>query len=145
MFKYVIVLSVILAALGGSYYYVKSNNDKMEALIKINATYELNQKTLQGAINKSNETIDTLTQEYANIKKQYEGLEADYSLMRMYGEELPAKFERHDLNDLALAKPELVEKIINSASKDANRCMEILSGASILEGEKNSECPWLFE
>ena len=49
-----------------------------------------------------------------------------------------------DFGKLALSKPGLVENIINNASENAIRCMEIASGAELTEEEKNagsnSEC-----
>lgn len=145
MIKYFVIVAFLVSVVGSAYWYINTTNRRIEALVSENATMAVNQTTMKNAINKNNETIKDMEQDAIENRERYERLEAEFSLFRMYGEELPAKFERHDLNSLALAKPELVEKIINSASKDANRCMEILSGARILEGENNSECPWLFE
>lgn len=54
-----------------------------------------------------------------------------------------------DLNELALAKPKLVEKVINKASENAIRCIEIVTGSPLTEqelavtkrSEANNECP----
>ena len=70
--------------------------------------------------------------------------------------------EREDLSDViynisptdtpfmsAIAKTKAIERITNNGSKNANRCIEIASGAELTEAEKNAtkkseintECP----
>ena len=59
--------------------------------------------------------------------------------------------QRHDLGQLAYNKPGLVVKIINKASDNANRCVEIATGSPLTEDEINAtkksqinaECPRL--
>lgn len=153
MIKYFVIVAFLVSVAGGAYWYINSTNAKMESLIAANATLLVNQETLKTAINTNNETIKEMEKDAIETRERYENLEAEFNLLRMYNGELPAKFERHNLNELALKKPELIEKIINSATKDANRCLELLSGspknakelAAKTENEFNSECPWLFE
>ena len=153
MLKYFIIVAFLVSIFGGAYWYISNTNSKIEALLGENATLAANQETLKSSLNKNNETISEMEKDAIETRERYEKLEADFDLLRMYNAELPAKLERHDLNYLALKKPELVEKIINNATKDANRCLELLSGspkntkelAAKSESEFNSECPWLFE
>ena len=153
MYFIISTLVVLLMMGGGAYYYHRSTQATIEQLIKDNAVQAANVKTLKNAVDTSNNTINTLKNDYTEIRENYEELESEFDLLRMYNKELDAKFEDHDLNALALAKPELVEKIINSATSDAFRCLELLSGApknskelnAKTANEFNSECPWLFE
>lgn len=153
MWKYFIIAAFLVSIIGSAGWYVQHTNKKIEFLIASNATLVVNQTTLKNAINTSNNTIAEMEREREEIVERFEKIEGDFNLYRMYGEELPAKLERHDLNKLALEKPELIEKIINSATKDANCCLELLSGspknakelAAKTGNEFNSECPWLFE
>lgn len=54
-----------------------------------------------------------------------------------------------DLGKLAIAKPKLIQRVINSGTKDALRCIEIISGAELTADEKaatkksqiNEACP----
>ena len=63
------------------------------------------------------------------------------------------RLTEHDLHRLALAKPKLIEEIINKSSVNALRCFEILSGSPLTEREEsakngkefNSECPWIYD
>jgi hypothetical protein len=71
----------------------------------------------------------------------------------MENNELKDKLERHDLELLSFRKPELVERTVNKASDNVNRCFEIMTGSPLTVSEKNaangrefnSECPWLYE
>ena len=62
-----------------------------------------------------------------------------------------ASGKKRDIGDLALNRPSSVERVINRASDNALRCVEIAMGASLTEeeinavtpSEINSECPSL--
>lgn len=62
---------------------------------------------------------------------------------------LKTKFEensagkKRDIGKDAERKPEIIQKIINRASKDAIRCGELLTGAPLRPNETNSQCPEL--
>lgn len=51
-----------------------------------------------------------------------------------------ANGQARDLGELARAKPQIVQGIINRATDDVNRCFEILTGSPVKEGEVNNEC-----
>jgi hypothetical protein len=62
-----------------------------------------------------------------------------------------ASGKKRDIGDLAVNRPESVERVINRASDNALRCVEIAMGAELTEEEINavtpsainSECPSL--
>ena len=62
-----------------------------------------------------------------------------------------ASGKKRDIGDLAVNRPESVERVINRASDNALRCVEIAMGAELTEeeinavtpSEINSECPSL--
>lgn len=49
------------------------------------------------------------------------------------------------LEKTAAKKAQLVENIINKASKERNRCIEIATGDEPVKGETNSVCPQLVK
>lgn len=49
------------------------------------------------------------------------------------------------LDAAAIAHPDMVEKAINKASLERNRCIALITGAAKLKGEKNSVCPQVLE
>jgi len=50
-----------------------------------------------------------------------------------------------DLGNIARAKPNIIQKIVNDGTMNVNRCFEILTGAELKEGEKNNECKDLIK
>lgn len=137
-----IVLAVIL---GGFYWYYNDTQKRMETLRNNNAVLsiaaEQNTKTIEElklAAEKAAEQIRKTNEEFAAIREQKRILED--------------KLGEHDIGYLALNKPELIERLINRGTKNAGRCVELLSGAPLNEVEKNAknanefnrECPWLF-
>ena len=54
--------------------------------------------------------------------------------------------EERDIGKIAIAKPVVIEKVINKASVKAVRCLELASGSPLTKdelNEPNSECPSL--
>ena len=49
-----------------------------------------------------------------------------------------ASGKKRDMGDLAIARSSTVEKIINKASSNATRCVEIATGAPLTEKEENA-------
>ena len=116
--KLILAIIVMIGA-GGGYLYVNK-------LQKDNATLKTNQIKLESAVEDNNKVIE---------KKK---LEKDK-------DDLNKRLGKHDIGNLAENKPGLVEKIINKASKNAQRCVEIASGSPLTEeelnGTPNRECP----
>lgn len=136
----------------GAYFYFTTTQHKMQQLAANVATLEANNEELKTAITTANDTVDYLENSYKEIQNQYNAAQADLQTIRSQNNELKQKLSKHNLGMLAELKPGLVENIVNNASKKANRCFELLSGAPLTEEEKNaknekdfnSECPFLF-
>ena len=87
-------------------------------------------KEILKANNKMNELV-------ANLKKDLDDLDKRFNK------------GKRDVGKLAIEKTKLIEKIINKGSVNAQRCIEIASGAELTEKEKNAtkkseinrECP----
>ena len=73
-----------------------------------------------------------------NINKELENKNAK---LKASEKSLSDKLGRHDIGVLAETKPTLVEKVLNNASVNANRCIEIVSGAELTEKELNATKP----
>lgn len=153
MFSKWIIIGMILATLGGlATTYVIFTQSKIESLTINNAVLEENSKALKVAAEQNAKTVDELVLEQEKVHKEFLALQTEYQIIRSQKAELEARLNKHNLTELALTKPELLEKILNSASKDALRCFEIISGAPLSDKERsaknerefNAECPWLF-
>lgn len=112
------VLIGILFAFGvvGYFYYTTTQNQLIE-LRDLNKAYELKVKTQDEAINSIQESY----------KVQSEALTALTEKNREIAQEMNRYldiFRRHDLSKLAAAKPGLIEKRVNGATKDVFDSLE---------------------
>lgn len=144
------VLVALMSSAAGAYYY--SSQKKIAQLIENNATLEANISTLETANQQNINTIDDLQSSYQKVQEDFSRVQSEFQIIRLQNNELKERLGRHELDALAAAKPGLVEKTVNSASVNAMRCFELMSGAPLNEKERaatterqfNSECPWLF-
>lgn len=89
-------------------------------------------------------------------KKHVKQLEADIILIQKITQDLTDTERKNSqreselaktltkLEKVAKSKPKLVENLINNASKERNRCIELATGATPLKNEKNSVCQQLL-
>ena len=147
MFKLLGITGIILALVSGAFYWYYTSSQ--------NTIATLNQEkaALAVSIDIQNQTINSLEQNYQLANHQLEIVNQDLNTSRQQNRELQERLSRHELGFLAVSRPVLVERTINNATRQVNRCFEILSGSELTERElnaaspraANSECPWLFE
>ena len=129
---------VMLAGAGGGYLYVNK-------LQKDNAVLKTNQIKLETAVQESNQVIEQQTKDLKKIRSTIKQIEEVNAKLQKDRDALNNRLGKHDIGNLAENKPGLVEKIINKASDNAARCMEIASGSPLTEeelnGTPNRECP----
>ena len=129
---------VLLAGAGGGYLYVQK-------LQKDNATLKTNQIKLESAVEDNNKVIEQQIEDINKIRNTLEIVEEEKKKLEKDKDDLNKRLGKHDIGNLAENKPGLVEKIINKASKNAQRCVEIASGSPLTEeelnGTPNRECP----
>jgi chromosome segregation ATPase len=139
-----IMIGVMVAGLAGAGAYVmKLRSD--------NATLKANQIKLESAVTEQKELIE-------NQKKDFEAiLTANKEMNELIGKlktdfaDLDKRFNKknRDVGLLAIERTKSIERITNSASDKANRCIEIASGSPLTEkeinatkkSEINTECP----
>jgi type II secretory pathway pseudopilin PulG len=147
MFKIVAIMGIVLAVIsGGFYWYYKTSQ---ETIAELNQ----HQAALITSIEAQTETINSLQEDYLRANNQLAETNRAFSEARQQNRLLADRLSRHEIGALAKSKPVLVERTINNATAQVNRCFEILSGAELNEREKNattpraanSECPWLFD
>ena len=139
-----IIFFLIVSVAGGGYVYVQ----KLQA---DNATLKINTTKLQGAVEQNEATIKQKTQDFEKVRTTLTAVQEQKDALQGDKDELAKKLQRHDLGQLAYNKPGLVVKIINKASNNANRCIEIATGSPLTEDEIaatkksqiNGECPSL--
>ena len=119
--KLSLILGVLLiASLGGSFYYIDYLNDQIAIL-------KGNQIVLETEIERQNESIKNYLEQQKNQQAQLNQLEADKQEAMKDVNRLRKTFANHDLDQLALAKPALLQSKVNKAS---NRVMTTLENLS---------------
>ena len=135
--KLVLAIIVMIGA-GGGYLYVNK-------LQKDNATLKTNLIKLESAVEDNNKVIEQQIEDINKIRNTLEIVEEEKKKLEKDKDDLNKRLGKHDIGNLAENKPGLVEKIINKASKNAQRCVEIASGSPLTEeelnGTPNRECP----
>jgi septal ring factor EnvC (AmiA/AmiB activator) len=131
--KLMLMLFVIAGGAGG-YFYVQ----KLQADLKIS---EANNAKLESAVGEQQALVEQMKKDFAKIQSINKELETKNAKLKASEKSLSDKLGRHDIGILAQNKPGLVEKVLNNASINANRCIEIVSGAELTEKELNATKP----
>ena len=141
--KMLLIVTAIIGAVGfGSWKYYQYTQGQ----ILIFATNAAQAK--QAAI-ESDAALVSMTQDLAKVQIQFNEVSQEFADAQSRVDALQVKLSKHDLGQLAQAKPGLVERIITKASSNVLRCIEIISGAELTEKEinatkksqANNECP----
>jgi sensor histidine kinase YesM len=110
-FKLSIILSGLLVlTASGSFFYIKYLNNQV-AVLKSNAI------VLETEIEKQNESIKNHLAEQKRVNEQMNVLQEQNQQAMREVKEVRDKFARHDLNNLALMKPGLIERRVNAGTK----------------------------
>ena len=144
-----VMVGLMLASLAGGVAYVyklKADN----AVLKENAI------KLEMAVTSQQEVIAQQKKDFDNILQANKELNALKLTLPNELKALDDKFnktnasgKKRDIGNLAMAKSKVIQKIINRASQNAQRCVEIAMGSPLTEDEINatkksqinSECP----
>ena len=149
-FKLVMVGILVSSLAGAGLYVMKLRSD--------NAILKANQIKLVEAVSSQQEVIEQQKADYETIMSANKKLQDTRDILQNELQNLDDKFnktnasgKKRDIGDLALNRPSSVERVINRASDNALRCVEIAMGALLTEeeinavtpSEINSECPSL--
>lgn len=139
--KWIAILAIVLG-LAGAGWYVTS--------LKANlAIAEENSKKLMDAVQLQQSAIDKLREDHNRVAKAHIDLRAEDKIQQRELNTLKEKFSKsssasgkpRDVAVIAARKPELVESIINKATANSFRCMEIATGAPLTKEEQNAVKP----
>ena len=140
--KYLIIAGVLGAVGFGLWKYYTYTQETIRVYAENAARSEMAQAETQAALE---QTIKDLEK----VQEKYNQVSADFNSAKKRVDGLQDKLKEHDLPFLAEQKPGLVEKILDKASKDMLRCLEIISGNPLTEEElnvttkskANTQCP----
>ena len=149
-FKLVMVGILVSSLAGAGLYVMKLRSD--------NAILKANQIKLEEAVASQQEVIAQQKADFETIMAANAKLQETRDILKAELQNLDDKFnktnasgKKRDIGDLAVNRPDSVERVINRASDNALRCVEIAMGSPLTEkeinavkpSEINSECPSL--
>ena len=121
---------LLIATVAGSFYYIDYLNEQIGIL-------KGNQVVLETEIEKQNESIKNYLAEQKNQQNQLAQLESDKQQAMQDVNRLRKTFANHDLDELALAKPKMLQTRVNKASNRVMSTLENLSNPNQFD-EKSS-------
>lgn len=127
-FKLSLILGgILLASLGGfKLYYDKSEAEKQAMAVQLQQSMD-NQLLLENSIAKQNEAITEHLKKEAENKTRILELSTANSAAQAEVNRLKKTFAKHDLNMLSMAKPKLIERIVNRATAKVGQELETLT------------------
>ena len=147
-FKLVMVGIMVTSLAGAGLYVMKLRSD--------NAILKANQIKLEEAVSSQQQLIEQQQADFETIMAANKKLQDTRDILQQELKNLDDKFnktnasgKKRDIGDLAVNRPSSIERVINRASDNALRCVEIAMGAPLTEkelnatkpSEINSECP----
>ena len=131
--KISLVLGILLlATASGSAFYIKY-------LMGQNAILVANQLQLESKILEQNESIKNYLKKQDEVSQTLNAMEVEKNKALRESQELRNKFARHDLNNLALMKPGLIEKRVNKGTQQVMNDLVALTNPNQFDEEDNPD------
>jgi beta-glucosidase-like glycosyl hydrolase len=108
--------ALVLCVVSFKVYYDRTEAEKVALRVELQAAVD-NQQVLEGTIKAQNDRIVRAIEAQKQQQEQIQGLEQKNREAATEVSTLRQKFARHDLNNLSIRKPGLIEKIVNKATK----------------------------
>ena len=124
-FKLSIGLGIALMLVSGAFkmYYDKSQAELDAFHIRLEQSIQ-NQKTLESTIEQQNDNLKETIKNQDLMIAQVERLQKQNIEAQNEVTDLRKKFSKHSLNVLSVRKPKLIEKIINTGTKEVLKDLE---------------------
>lgn len=136
--KYVVIGLLAVAALIGANHLMNLKADL--------AVSEANTKALKDSMLLQSQVIVKQEQEIMQIQTINADLTKTNDQLDKQVKDMNKKFtvsangNSRDFGAITRAKPETINKIVDKATVNVNRCFELATGAQLKEGESNAEC-----
>jgi len=133
--KLAIVFFFLMTGMAGAgYLYYQDTQERIAILTENNAK-------LETAVQTNEEALASQRASFEAMQVENQKLQAEFQAISERNRSLENRLSRHDIGASAVAKPGLTEKILNNATKNAQRCMEIYSGAELTQKELEATKP----
>jgi len=133
--KLAIVFFFLMAgmAAAGAWYY----NDTQERI----AILQENNAKLETAVQTNEQALVAQQAAFQSMQIENARLQTEWKAISDRNRALEDRLSRHDIGAAAVAKPGLTEKVLNGATSNVQRCLEIMSGAELTDKEKSATKP----
>ena len=132
------IIVFVLTTVGGAYVYVKKIQNDLRVSQENNAKQEIAIQEQQKLIEQQIEDNKAIVTSMNELKDTNDVLQNSIKDLNDKFHKVNASGEKRDIGALATQKPNLVERVINTAGKNALRCVEIASGSPLTDKEKNA-------
>ena len=124
-----------MCAMGGAgYWYYTDTQERIQILTENNVKLETAVQTNEQALAAQTALFPIMQEENAKLQVEWKAINDRNRL-------LENRLSRHDIGASGVAKPGLTEKVLNNATKNAQRCLEIFSGSPLTEKELSATKP----
>ena len=132
-FKLSIILGgLLVTSVTGSLWYIDRLQDEV-------STLKGNQLMLEGEIQKQNDSIKSFLEQQKKNAEQLQSMTASNQEAQREVSKLRNTFAKHDMGDLALNKPGLIEKLVNKGTKKVkNELIAITDPNQFSKNETNT-------
>ena len=120
----IVVVGLVGGVVYGGYYYYKDTQSRIQTLTENNSKLEI-------ATQQQEQTLNTLVEDAKKFAELNNELQIKLDKANQYKDVLIDKLRKHDLANLSMKKPGLVEKRINNGTKKLFRSLESLTGATL--------------
>lgn len=140
--KYLLIAGIVSAAAFGAWQYYTYTQNQIRIYAENAAVAKQAQAETQSA-------LDQVQTDLVQVREQFDIVNNKFLVAERRVDTLERKLAENDINFLASQRPGLVEKIVDNATKNVLRCLEIASGSPLTEDEINAtkrseingECP----
>jgi hypothetical protein len=143
------MIVVTLLTAGGGFLHYKTVKADLETAKANNLILEQSVEGQKAVIEQQKRDFSSILAANQTLKEQNQILQREFAALDERFNKINGRGEVRDIGKLAVERSRSVERIINSASNKAMRCVEIAMGAPLTEkeinatkrSEINSECP----
>ena len=127
--KLAIVFFFLMTGMAGAgYLYYQDTQERIQILTENNAK-------LETAVQTNEQALAAQTAAFESMQKENARLQSEFQEIENRNKALENRLSRHDFGAAGMARPESLERVLNGATENAQRCMEIYSGAPLTQKE----------
>ena len=141
-FKLSIGLSIALVLLAGAFklYYDKAEAEKEAIATQLQQAMN-NQQLLENTVAKQNADLEAQLAREKEAQARIQNLTVSNSEAMEEVNDLRGKFAKHDLNMLSMAKPELLQKMVNRGTKRVGEDLGNITDPHQFDEEPTTDTP----